>query len=187
MGDQIGKEDMEFLADIVGGFASGGITGIIGGILGAGVKFLTIREERAAKREEREYEKDMLKLQMQAKAAETEQELAIVSQEGSWSGLEASYRADAVATANAPSWANGVRALYRPLLTTLLIVMAGWMFFLLTQAFERGEGLFAAVFDQNEQAELIKYMVYSIFYTASTAALFWFADRAFTPPGMKNR
>jgi len=176
---------MEFLADILGGFASGGITGIIGGILGAGVKFLTMREERAAKREEREYEKDMLKLQMQASAAETEQELAIVSQEGSWSGLEASYRAEA--TIKAPQWANAIRSLYRPLLTTILIALAGWVFWLLIRAFETGEGLFAAVFPQADQAELIRYMVYSIFYTASTAALWWFADRALTPPQYKNR
>lgn len=176
---------MEFLTDVLGGFASGGITGIIGGLLGAGFKWLNLREERAAKREERQYEKDMLKLQMEAKAAETEQELAIVSQEGSWSGLEASYRADSAL--KAPQWANAVRALYRPLLTTILIALAGWMFWLLVRAFETGAGLFAAVFPQAEQAELIKYMVYSVFYTASTAALWWFADRALTPPQYKNR
>lgn len=181
---------MESIFDVLGigvSAASGGLFGFAGAIVSGIFKYLHVKEERAAIREEREYEKDMLKLQMQAKSEETEQELAIVSQEGSWTAMEVSHRSDAETSKRAPSWANGVKTLFRPFLTTLLVVAAGVAFKLFLDAINDKTGMIAQLFTHEEQVAILKYMINTTFFTASTAVVWWYGERGIAPPGMKNR
>ena len=81
-----------------------------------------------------------------------------------------------------------------PLLTTkklhtrsfvheLLWFLAGWVFYRVVTA---AEGVLREVLTAEDIAALIRYMVFSVFFCASTATVWWFGDRALTPPGMKN-
>jgi hypothetical protein len=42
-------------------------------------------------------------------------------------------------------------------------------------------------FTPEQAKELLVYDVKSLVFSASTAVVWWFGDRAFAPPGMKNR
>ena len=48
------------------------------------------------------------------------------------------------------------------------------------------EGVLREVLTPQDMAALIRYMVFSVFFCASTPTVWWFGDRALTPPSMKN-
>lgn len=105
-------------------------------------------------------ESDLLKLQMQAKAAETEQEIHIAESQGSWSGLSASLSAEGAVGSSYP-WVNAVRALVRPALTLGLTTFLSAAFF----AMAPGDIDRAYVAD-------------SLVFAAVTSIVWWFGDRA---------
>lgn len=149
------------MADIVGlglEAATGGIFGIVGTALGrvAGYfeKQLNFKQEQA--RWGHEYK--LHELQMQARQQETELELALAAQAGSWKGLEASIKAEA-AIGRASQWVINLLRLVRPVLTLLLWVITAWIF----HVTRNGAIVEAAVF------------------AASAATLWWFGDRAAKP------
>ncbi len=160
--------------------ASGGIFGVIGSVIGTAGKYFQERQKQSFKEKEWEYETKMLKLQMDAKAQETEQEIALVAQEGSWSGLRASHEA-AAKIGPTHKWVNDVKSLFRPFLTISLWIISGWIFW------QIGKGGLNEWFAEGESDELIKYMVYTVFFSASTATMWWFGDRALAPPHLKHR
>lgn len=188
---------MEWLGDLLGGaasIASGGLFGLLGSLVGVGAKWLQERQRQAWERQRQAWERQkwdhetrMLELQMQARAAETEQELAIVSQQGAWDGLGASQRADAGLTGSVHTWVNDVRALFRPVLTTGLVVLVYLLFRDLLAALGDGGSILGAVLAEAEVKDVIRYIVFSMVFAASTAIVWWFGDRAFAPPGMKSR
>jgi len=105
-------------------------------------------------------ETDLLKLQMQAKAAETEQEIHIAESQGSWSGLNASLTAEGALQSSYP-WVNAVRSLVRPALTLGLATFLSAAFF----AMAPGDIDRAYVAD-------------SLVFAAVTSIVWWFGDRA---------
>ena len=104
---------------------------------------------------------------MEARAQETEQELAIVSQEGSWGGLSESIKAER-SVKNVHTWVNDIRGLFRPFLTVLLWVLAGLVFYQVIK------GFLVDWIGKTDTLELIRYMVYSVFFCASSATMWWF-------------
>jgi len=158
---------------------SGGIFGILGAGIGQVFKLYQRKQDRIDEQSKRDHAIALYKLNMQAKAQETEQELAIVSQAGAWAGLKESIDADARIPVTGK--AATIKALFRPFITTALWCLAGWVFY------EVVSGELRVWFVETEIKEIIKYMVYSVFFTASSATLWWFGDRAFTPPEFKNR
>jgi len=174
---------MEGILDVLSGaasVASGGIFGLLGAVVGQVSRYFQTKAEREFKKLEWEQENKLLELQMQAKQLETEQELAIVSQTGAWDGLEAAVRADARVTP-VSNWAVNAKALFRPFLTISLWLIAGFVFYAIIT------GELHKWMTGHEVKDLIQYMVYTVFFSASTATVFWFGDRALTPPNMKNR
>lgn len=174
---------MDFLSNLLGigaSVASGGLFGLLGSVVGVAAKWFQEKQRQAWEAKKWEHEDKLLELQMKAKAQETEQELAIVSQTGAWEGLTTSIRAD-TAVKNVHVWVNDLRALFRPVLTILLAVGAYFVFRQIVT------GKLSEWIDAHDVADLIKYMVYTVFFTASTAVVWWFGDRALTPPTMKNR
>lgn len=168
---------------IIGGalsVGSGGIFGLVGSAIGVAAKYFQEKQQQAWEKEKWTHETELLKLNMQARAQETEQELAIVSQEGSWQGLSESIKADR-AIKNVHVWVNDARALFRLTLTILLWGLAAYIFYKIC-----GNDLRQWI-DKVSAAELIRYMVYTVFFCASSATMWWFGDRALTPPGMKNK
>jgi len=171
------------LGDIFGigaSVASGGIFGLVGSIIGTASKYFHNRQQQAFEKEKWTHETSLLKLQMQAGAEETEQEVALASQQGSWQGLAESYKAVA-AIGQTHGWVNDIRALFRPALTLILWALAGWIFY------QIGRQNFSQWLQQGDEQALVQYMVYTVFFSSSTATAWWFGDRALSPPKYKHR
>lgn len=169
----------ETLGSAISGAASGGVFGIVGSALGLVGKYFQEKQRQSWEREKWNHEEKLIELNMKAGAAETENEVRLATTEGSWSGLGESIRAESKVT-DVHKWVNDIRALFRPAVTIVMWVVATIFFFQII----KGNVDFL---DPNDQIELVRYMTFTTFFCASAALLWWFGDRAFTPPGMKNR
>lgn len=151
----------ELLASVL----SGGMTGIIGSVVGGVFKFLDRREEAKAKAAEFQQEQALLRLQMEAGRAETENELAIAQAVTSREQLVSSYQHD-MSTGTGYRWVAGVLRLVRPILTFALIGLTAAFYFTMESD---------AVIDG---MQLKAYIINTMVYTTSAAVLWWFGDRA---------
>jgi hypothetical protein len=167
------------------GGAAGGLFGLVGSLTGAWLKERAIKAEREFTKEKWAYELDLQKLQMQAKVQETEQELAIVSQQGAWQGLDQSVKHDTVLVRASSVWVNDVKSLFRPALTLVLQGGQIWIIWLVATGNETMTQVLIA--PSNPVADLLRYAVFSWVFAAQTSVVWWYGDRAFAPPGMKNR
>ncbi|HLJ52231.1 MAG TPA: hypothetical protein VKT24_02525 [Rhizomicrobium sp.] len=154
---------MDIVGDLLGTGASaltGGLFGLAGNIATKVFGYFEAKQAFTEKVAEWGHETDLLKLQMQAKAAETEQEIHIAESQGSWSGLSASLTTEGALTSSYP-WVNAVRALVRPALTLGLTAFLSAAFF----AMAPGDIDRAYVAD-------------SLVFAAVTSIVWWFGDRA---------
>ena len=138
--------------------AGGGIFGLLGT---AGSRLAGFFEQRQAFTQERArwaHEVVLHQLNIQAKQAETEAEIALAQTAGSWKGLEASMLAEA-SLSGGYRWVDAVRALTRPTLTLLLWVITAGIFLATTPS---------------GQADLVD----AITFAATAATLWWFGDRS---------
>ena len=144
--------------------AAGGVFGLIGTALGRVAGFFERRDENSQERARWVHEYRLHELNMKARAQESEIEIELAAQAGSWGGLNASINAEAK-IGSASKWVIDVLRLVRPSLTFLLwIITAG--IFLKTQNQAIAE---AAVF------------------AATAATLWWFGDRAPRPQSPQSR
>lgn len=177
---------MEFLTDLGGMIASGGgaggILGLVGGITGAITKAWQRKMELAHQLKEWAHELKLIELQNQRAREEDEHEIREANVTGSWGALTASMESIQPIDPGSHPMVAAIRALFRPFLTVLLLVMAGWMFYLVVTVPE-----IRAAFPDPLFIDLVRYIVFSVVFTAATAAVWWFADRALTPPQYKNR
>lgn len=172
---------MEWLGDLLGtgaSVASGGLFGLLGSVVGVFAKTYQEKQRQEWETKQQAYELQLLDMQMKQRAQETEHELAIVAQEGSWQGMVSSQEM-ASSGGETHMWVNDVKSLFRPVLTLTLWIISLYLFTSLADD--------SKMLSQPEVDELMKYMVYSIFFSASTATVWWFGDRALAPPGLKNR
>lgn len=147
---------------------SGGIFGLVGSLFGGVLQYFQRSQEQAFKKETWDHEKDLLRLNMEAAKTQTDNELAIVSQAGRMEGMNTSIQMQGKA-GSSYKWVNAIRSLFRPFLTTALIYVS------------------YLLFKHTDDPELHNYIVMSLVFATSTAIVWWFGDRAFTPPGAKNR
>lgn len=154
------------------GVLTGGGSGLLGTLIGMVQGHLQHRRDMAERRLDMEarvqefgHEVRLHELNQQARAQETEAELAITSQRGSFEGLRAAISHDQSLT-NTSKWVNDVRALFRPALTAFLIVMVivFWFSTLWLNPIEYVQDLRA-------------YIITSMVYVAVTASVWWFGDR----------
>jgi len=138
----------------------GGLFGLVGNVASKLIGIVEAKQEFAQKKEEWGHEERLLDMQTKAKAAETEQELAVTASSGSWSGLAESLKAETAIGATYP-WVNAVRALVRPALTLGLASFLCAAFFALTPG-------------DIDRA----YVADSLIFAAVTAIVWWFGDRA---------
>lgn len=179
---------MDFL-DIIGGalsIGSGGIFGLIGSGISSVFKYFQRKQDFEHELILREEDRKDFIQQMQYAAQETEQEIAIASAEGAWNGLNNSI--EAAGAIKGTTWSSGVLRLFRPLLTASLVGISAWIVWLIWDAAINADtnGL-AILFSLGELKDILQYCVYSIVFSASTAVVWWFGDRAMTPPNMKGR
>ena len=161
--------------------ASGGLFGVLGAAFGAWMKVKERREKAIEQKEQREHDREMFKLKMDA-----------VSQGASWDALDTSMQSE-IALNGQPNyqWVIAVKSLFRPFLTLFLWVAVGWVTYLvlmgtvneyLTMA-EKKQTLFTS----DELVTLVRYIIYSVVFSACTATTWWFGERALSLPDMKNR
>ena len=148
------------LSEAVASAASGGIFGLVGHVATKLAGYFESEQQFKQKLAEWAHENELLKLQMQAKAAETENEMDLAGATGAWSGLGESLKAETAIGTTYP-WVNAVRALVRPALTLGLALF-------LCSAF------FALPADDETRA----YVANSLVFAAVTAIVWWFGDRA---------
>lgn len=135
--------------------AAGGLFGLVGTAMGRVAGFFERKQAFGQEQARWSHELKLHELTMQANAQETEAELALVAQTGSWKGLEASILADA-AIGEGSRWVVNTLRLVRPVLTLLL-----WL-------------ITAFIFAQTGDGSVIEAAVFA----ATAATLWWFGDRA---------
>lgn len=162
---------VEGVGALAGNVATGGLMGLFGSVVGVGARWLQERQRQKHQAKAWDHEVRLQELQMQARAAETEQEIRLADTAGKWRGLEATAQADAQALAGPglPNWVRAVRALWRPVLTLLTVALV----YLFWQDIPPG-------------SELRVYVVKSIVFAASSSIMWWFGDRALAPPAAKH-
>lgn len=138
--------------------AAGGIFGIAGTVIGRVAGYFERQQSFKQEQVRWSHEYKLHELNMKARAQETELELALTEQQGSWRGLTASLEAD-MRTGKASQWVINVLRLVRPSLTLLLWLITAWIF----AVTRNGAIVEAAVF------------------AATAATLWWFGDRAPKP------
>ena len=156
---------MEILSTLLSGGA-GGLFGVLGSLGGA---FFKAKERKA----DREHELSMRSADRADRQAGHTNDMETVRETSKANAL--------VSTIQAQGAATGIKSLFRPFLTTLLVIMSGWIFYTLVSSDE-----LTVYFDVDERAALIRYVVCSIIFTASTAVTWWFGDRALAPPTVKH-
>ena len=148
------------IGSFLGTTLGGGLFGLLGNVASKVIGLYEAKQAFAQKKEEWTHEERLLDMQMKAKAAETEQELAVTASSGSWTGLTESLKAE-TAIGSTYAWVNAVRALVRPALTLGLGTFLCAAFF----AMPDGDPTRAAVSE-------------SLVFAAVTAVVWWFGDRA---------
>lgn len=172
---------MEYLIDAISGIASGGILGAVGALIGFAGKYFQEQQRQAWEEKKWDNEAVMLRLNMEARLAETENELKIVLGQADADQRVASYGLDMTTPGGVHKWVNDVRSLFRPFLTIFLWVVA--LFIVWRMSDWVGDGLVTV----DASVGLIDYVIKSVIFSASTATVWWFGDRALSPPGMKGR
>lgn len=183
------SEEMEWLKEILGvsiSGAGGALFGGMGALGGAVVKYFQRRQEMSFQREKWDYEKDLFKLELENKRQEEEQELMVVSQKGSWDGLKASVQSESH-VGEVHKIVNDIKALYRPLLTTGLVIVTYFIFRDMLNILRHQEAYLENVFSADTVRDILMYIIYSVVFSTCTAITWWYGDRAFSPPGMKNK
>jgi len=152
------RESKTIMADLLGlglDAAAGGVFGLVGTALGRVAGFFERRDENAQEKARWGHEYRLHELNMRARAQESEIEIELAAQAGSWKGLEASILADA-ASGVASRWVINLLRLVRPSLTLLLWLITTWIFI------------------QTQNQAIAEAAVFA----ATAATLWWFGDRA---------
>ena len=149
---------METIATLGLEAAAGGIFGLIGTALGRVAGFFERRDENAQEKARWGHEYRLHELNMKARAQESEIEIELAAQSGSWKGLETSIKAEA-GSGIASQWVINILRLVRPSLTFLLWIIT------------------ASIFLQTKNQAIAEAAVFA----ATAATLWWFGDRAPKP------
>ena len=142
---------------------AGGATGIFGSFLGKIFGFLESREKRKTRREEMTHELNLFELQQQARSSEAAFEQEMMEMQTAADLRISSYEHD-TRTGSASQWIVDILRLIRPVLTLLLLVGVGVVWFTLP-----------------EWDMLRKTLVEFLVYAAMTSITWWFGDRAVRP------
>lgn len=183
-------EWLDLLTGAVTSAASGGIVGLLGAGVSAVAKHFQLKAERAFQEKKWAHERELIAEQREWDKQQHLQEVEIVAQAGSWDNLGKSMEHDTALSKNSSEWVNNVKSLMRPVLTLVLNAMQFTIFWQLWTAYslQQDNAVMTLINAPDSPAtELLKYVIYSIMFAANTANLWWFAERGFAPPGMKNR
>jgi hypothetical protein len=152
---------------------------LAGSAVGGVFKWLRAKQELVQKEKLWAHELKLQELNLKAKSEETEQEILLADSRGSWQSLDASINADAATSATAPPWATGIKTLFRPVLTLLLLALSGIIIYWLMQ------GNLPDMIGSQTAERLLIYGIEAVVFSTSTAIVWWFGDRSFAPHRFK--
>ncbi len=152
---------MDGLAELAGSTALGAVFGAAGSLGNRALGLVEARARREDRRLEMAHEAELHRLQLKARAPETESELLIAA-------AGAAAPLDAPEALGGYAWVEAARAMTRPVLTVLL-----WGVFLAMFVIVLESGL-----DATTRAEAAATFVQAIAFAATTALVWWFGDRA---------
>lgn len=173
------------IAGVIGSAASGGI---LGAALGVGTKFFQERQRQQWAQKEWDHELNLLQLQASTRKEETEAEGKIVADAGQWKAMGQTYKAEAVLLSSDKIHPIilSIRALWRPALTAMLYFGVGLLWWSLI-GLVKGTSKTLSFLDMATVHDLLSTIVNSIVFSANTAGMWWFADRASSMPHYKNK
>lgn len=151
--------------ELIFSLLSGGVTGILGSLLGRVAGFFEKAQTQKFRREEWGHERALIDLQMRGREAEWENERAIAEVDAASRMREASYAHD-TSTGQGSQWVINVLRLVRPALTLALIAM--------TAAFWFSRDLDTTIDGESLRGRIVA----STLYLATAAVTWWFGDRA---------
>lgn len=165
--------------------AGGGLFGLIGSGISSIFKIFQRKQEFEEEKQRREWDREDFKLQMQFNQQETENEIAVTSSQGAWQGLNASI--NAASNIKGSSWDAKLLRMFRPVLTAALVGGSLYIINMMWQSLTGANNALTVIFTEVEIKEVISYSIYSFLFATNTAIVWWFGDRAMTPPHAKGR
>jgi len=144
--------------ELLGTVLTGGITGVVGSVIGKAFSFLDAWQEEKKATNEHGRTLELLELQNKLGAEESEREMEITQAKIDADSRVASYSHDAVGGTSS-MWVIDLLRLVRPVLTFALIILVGILYF---KAVPEGRATIEA----------------SVIYLCSSSCLWWFGDRA---------
>jgi hypothetical protein len=150
------------MVDVLMSVMSGGVTGILGSVIGKVFNFVDMWAEEKKKDKDHIRTIELTRLNAELRADEMENELAIVEEEQAGAAKVAAYTMFQDVAVPYPFVAAILR-LIRPVLTIMLISIVWYIF---------------ATTEDASQKEMI---IQSVIWMSSTATMFWFGDRALRP------
>ena len=163
------------LDSIFGAVTGGGVFGLVGSLVGNVAQFFKNKQQHKINVEVKKLEINLAERLAQVRIQEKKTS-------GSWDALEASIKAESRLAEFTPQWANAIRALYRPLLTTMLLGVSFYIYKDLVFALSGGNSsLLFEVLGQGASVEILRYIVYTLLFSTSAAVTWWFADRSMKP------
>ena len=144
--------------ELLGTVLTGGITGVVGSVIGKAFSFLDAWQEEKKATNEHGRTLELLELQNKIGAEENEREMEITQAKIDADSRVASYSHDSMGGASSV-WVTDCLRMVRPVLTFSLILLVGILYF---KAAQGGRATIEA----------------SVIYMASSSVLWWFGDRA---------
>jgi len=144
--------------ELLGTVLTGGITGVVGSVIGKAFSFLDAWQEEKKATNEHGRTLELLELQNKIGAEESEREMEIAQAKIDADSRVASYSHDSMAGTGS-LWVVDLLRLVRPILTFALIILVGILYF---KAVPAGRATIEA----------------SVIYLCSSSCLWWFGDRA---------
>lgn len=144
-------------AEIVGNVASGGLLGMLSNVVTFGMSWFQRKQAHDFAMAEGELEMKTTRLQAEADAARTAGEVAVARERGAADAFTASQQAEQSIGATY-LWVNAVRALTRPGLTVLLLVLT------------------AIIYAYSETGTR-EFIAQNIVVTSTAAVIWWFGSR----------
>lgn len=149
------------MEELLSGLISASSGGIFGGVMAIATNFM--KERGRDKQHKRDIE--VRKLQIDADNKSHERDMAVSRENASSAAFQASYQ-DAQSP-NAPAWAAGIKAVFRPALTTFLI------------------GLTAYILTLGATSEEMQDIRDAVIFLSGTAVAWWFGERGGMPTKSK--
>lgn len=139
------------LTSLLGNVASGGVLGLVGTLFSGVLSYFQAKQQHG-------FRMDEMQLEAQVSAAQAAGQVAVAREAGAAAAFTGSQAAEASIGATYP-WVNAVRALTRPVLTLLYIVLTAIIFF------------------TTADATMKQFVIENIVWTGSGCTVWWFGSR----------